>query len=501
MSGATALINQETEFDESIFNVDYEGLTNYTDAIATHTKEGRRVIWAPQKGPQTIFLECPVYEVFFGGAAGGSKTDSLLMDYLKDVGKWGRAWKGILFRRIYSQLEELTSRSMELYPQIIQGAVFKDQKKTWVFPGGETLKFRALDRFADCNNYWGHAYTWIGWDELTHWKTDAEYEFMKVRCRSTIKNIPKRIRATANPGFVGHQWVKSYFVDNGAYVVVTNKEGLQRVFIPSTLADNPILDNSDPDYRKRIEAMKDRALRRALLYGDWDVVVGAALGGTFLRKEHVIAPLVPPANWYTTRVMDWGSSRPFSIQFWTESNGEQLPDGRIFPHGANILFHEIYGVTTDNRGIVTPNVGVKWNAGKIAGKIKEFEERLKNKTGCLVAPGSADLDIFTTQDDHCIYDGFLASGVEWNKASKGPGSLATGLELIREALDPEHEDKPMAYVCNNCIHWLRTVPTLVRDPNNWEIVQKGQEDHAYDATRYFFLAPKAYVPSGQQNWK
>ena len=489
---------RQESVDADLCDIDYSSLTDYSAAIASYANEGYKVVWAPQRGPQKIFLECPVYEVFFGGAAGGTKSESLLMDYMKDVGKWGKAWKGVLFRKTYPQLEELIGRSMELFPAIIPNAKFRGQKNTWIFPGGETLKFRALDRFADCTNFWGHAYTWEGFDELTHWKTDNEYEFMKIRCRSTNKEVPRRIRATANPGFVGHQWVKAYFVDNGAYIVVTNNEGLQRTFIPSTLKDNPILDQNDPEYRKRIEAMKDKALRSALLYGDWDVVVGAALGGTFVRERHVIAPLAPPSNWFVTRVLDWGSSRPFSVQFWAESNGEQLPDGRIFPLGANILFHEIYGVETDKRGIVTPNVGVKWSARKIGGKIKEFETRLKERTGCQVMPGVADLDIFTRQDDHCIYDGFREAEVYWNKASKGPGSLKTGLELIQEALDPEREDRPMMYVCNNCIHWLRTVPTLVRDPL---IVQAGQEDHSYDGTRYFLLAPKPFVSSGQQNWK
>jgi hypothetical protein len=494
---------QHEPFDDGALcgGVDYEDFTDYASAIAAYARDGRKVVWAPQKGPQKIFLECPIYEVFYGGAAGGAKSESLLMDFIRDVDKWGAAWKGILFRKTYPQLEELICRSLEIFPSIVPGAKFREQKKTWLFPKGETLKFRALDRFADCTNFQGHSYTWEGWDELTHWKADAEYEFMKIRCRSTNKKVPRRIRATGNPGFVGHQWVKAYFVDNGAYTVIANAEGLQRTFIPSTLDDNPILDKNDPDYRKRIEAIKDDALRKALLYGDWDVVVGAALGSVFFRRKHVIAPLFPPSNWFTNRVLDWGSSRPFSIQYWTESNGEQLPDGRIFPQGAKILFHEIYGVMVDNRGIVMPNVGVQWSARKIAGKMNDFEKRLRNRTGCQVTQGPADLDIFTRQDDHCIYDNFLAEGVQWDKASKGKGSLATGLELIREALDPEHEDRPMMYVCNNCIHWLRTVPTLVRDPLNWEVVQAGQEDHSYDGTRYFFLAPKPFVPSGQQHWK
>jgi hypothetical protein len=34
--------------------------------------------WEPQPGPQTALLACPVFEVFFGGARGGGKTDGML---------------------------------------------------------------------------------------------------------------------------------------------------------------------------------------------------------------------------------------------------------------------------------------------------------------------------------------------------------------------------------------------------------------------------------------
>ena len=96
---------------------------------------------------------------------------------------------------------------------------------------------------------------------------------------------------------------------------------------------------------------------------------------------------------------------------------------------------------------------------------------------------------------------FFDEGIEWDKAQKGPGSRIQGWQLLRERLYPEHSDYPMFYVTSNCINWLRTVPTLVRDERNWEDIAPDQEDHAADATRYRIMAPEPYVPSGQTHWK
>ena len=45
------------------------------------TGKANTLIWAPQPGPQKALIDCPLAEVFYGGARGGGKTDGLL-------GKW-----------------------------------------------------------------------------------------------------------------------------------------------------------------------------------------------------------------------------------------------------------------------------------------------------------------------------------------------------------------------------------------------------------------------------
>src|SRR5262245_54709686 len=111
--------------------------------------------WAPQPGPQTEAITadwCP--ELFYGGAAGGGKSDFLLGDFLQDVPTYGPYWIGILFRRTYNELEELIRRSREIYPAT--GASWHEQAKTWSWPNGASLRMRYLEREADATRYQGH---------------------------------------------------------------------------------------------------------------------------------------------------------------------------------------------------------------------------------------------------------------------------------------------------------------------------------------------------------
>ena len=169
------------------------------------------ILWKPQP-KQALALSCPAIELFFGGAAGGGKSDFLLADFLQGAAKYGEDWKGILFRRTTKQLEELQARARQLFKPI--GAVYKESKAVWIFPNGATLKMRYLESDKDVENYQGHQYTWVGMDELGNYPTEYCWTFMLSRLRSArSKHIPCVIRGTANPGGVGHSWIKHRFMD------------------------------------------------------------------------------------------------------------------------------------------------------------------------------------------------------------------------------------------------------------------------------------------------
>ena len=101
------------------------------------------ILWEPTK-KQALALSCPAFELFYGGAAGGGKSDFLLMDFVSGCNKYGKAWRGIFFRRTYAELDEIILRAKELY--IPLGAKYNKTDKTFMFPTGSFLRLRYMDR-------------------------------------------------------------------------------------------------------------------------------------------------------------------------------------------------------------------------------------------------------------------------------------------------------------------------------------------------------------------
>jgi len=95
-------------------------------------------IWKPHPGPQTKFHKSSAYEVFYGGALGGGKSDSLLVEALRQIDK--PKYRALLLRRTFPELEmSLIRRSHELYPSL--GGDYNSTKHTWTFPSGAIIQF------------------------------------------------------------------------------------------------------------------------------------------------------------------------------------------------------------------------------------------------------------------------------------------------------------------------------------------------------------------------
>ena len=174
-------------------------------------------IWEAQRR-QAQALTCPVDELLFGGARGGGKSDWLLMDFAQDV-PLGTSWRGILFRKSYPELEDLIARSEELYPRIFPGARWNRGRHAWTFPTGALLRLRFAETVRDVAKYQGHAYPWVGFDELPNWPDDSVYQaaFGFNRPFGDAERVRCRIRATGNPGGPGTLWVKDRFVFAGPW--------------------------------------------------------------------------------------------------------------------------------------------------------------------------------------------------------------------------------------------------------------------------------------------
>ena len=261
-----------------------------------------KVIFHPNEGPQTEFLAADEKDVLYGGAAGGGKSYAMIVDPLRYAHR--PAHRALILRRSMPELREMIDKSRELYPQAFPGAKFREVEKLWNFPSGAKVEFGFLERDADVYRYQGQAYSWIGFDEITHLPTEFSWNYLASRLRTTDPEIKTYLRCTANPGGVGSHWVKNRYIQpNDSNKSFLGNDGLTRKFIPAKLADNPYLAR-DGIYEQMLKSLPP-IQRRQLLEGNWDVAEGAAFV-EFDPTVHVIPPFVLPVHWERLKGIDYG---------------------------------------------------------------------------------------------------------------------------------------------------------------------------------------------------
>ena len=221
---------------------------------------------------QVKFLIYPSEELFYGGQAGGGKSDCLLMSALQYVedkhipeGENKLNYNALIIRRTLEDLDmpnAIMDRAKQwLLPlEDTLGVVWKEKKKRFVFPSGATLTFRYLSHNNHLNSYQGAELQFIGFDELTQFP-ENQYLYLHSRLRKTEDNpIPLRIRGASNPGGIGHDWVKKRFIDSNSPCY----------YVPSSFKDNPFLNHKE--YGERLDNL-DEITRQQLKYGNWDAII------------------------------------------------------------------------------------------------------------------------------------------------------------------------------------------------------------------------------------
>jgi hypothetical protein len=444
----------------------------------------QKIIWEPQQGPQTALLECPVFEVFYGGARGGGKTESSIGDWLQHSAMYGENAIGIFFRRKLTQLAEVIARTKQLFPKL--GATYNEQQKTWTMANGARLKFAYLERDSDAEEYQGHSYTRVYVEEVTNFPSPAPIDKLRATLRSGA-GVPVGMRLTGNPGGAGHNWVKARYITPNpkGYQIITEEMeievdgvkqivSLDRVFIPSKIADNVLLMRNDPTYILRLRQSGSEALVKAWLEGNWDIIDGAFFDewdeSLHVLDTRLFLPLITP-QMLRYRAFDWGSAKPFSVGWYTLLDRDIEFQDKILPKGALVKYREWYGACG-------PNKGLKMTADLVA---KGIVEREKNER---VRYGVADPSIFIRDGGPSIGETMAIHRCSWRRADN---KRHAGAEQLRQRL-VGYDGMPMLYFLDCCEDSIRTIPTLQHDEKDPEDVDTEAEDHAYDETRYAVMA-------------
>jgi phage terminase large subunit-like protein len=230
-------------------------------------------------------------EVFFGGAAGGGKSDCLLRAALQYVHI--PKYSALILRTSTTDLR----LSGGLIPKSLQWltgkAHWNGNDSKWTFPSGATLQFGYLSNAQDKFRYRSSEFQYIGFDELTDF-LEEDYTFMFSRVRQTVDiNVPERIRSASNPGGKGHEWVRNRFVPKQMtddmvndcmkeyYVIPSGIEGEEdRISVPSKIKDNPAIDPKK--YVKNLMHLSP-VMRERMMNGDWTIMPMGLIKPEWLR--------------------------------------------------------------------------------------------------------------------------------------------------------------------------------------------------------------------------
>lgn len=446
---------------------------------------------------QAIALDTAANEVLYGGAAGGGKSHLIRVAAII----WSAAIPGLqvyLFRRIR---DDLIKNHMEgpkgfrsmLAPWVLCGFVkiVDDEIRFW---NGSRIYLCHCKDAKDVYKYQGAEIHVLLIDELTHF-TEEMYRFLRNRLRMVglSDKVPAkwqgrfpRILAGANPGNIGHLFVKRTFVDGfdsyEAKRMPESEGGMLRQFIPALLEDNPSMATDDPLYEGRLAGLGSEALVRAMRYGDWDVIEGAFFDN-WDAARHVWRPFEIPKHWMRFRSMDWGSASPFSVGWWAVVSDTFKAENRegktvTLPRGCLVRYREWYGASK-------PNTGLKMKNEAIGQGIKE-RELLDGKIDYGVMDPACFAEDGGPSIEEQIYAG-MKGATRFRPADNTriaqKGAIG-GWSAMRSRLDGDGDGNPMIGCFSTCHDSIRTIPALVHDDKRPEDLNTEGEDHAADDWRY-----------------
>lgn len=234
--------------------------------------------WKPNDGPQTDVLTRTEFEIGYGGARGGGKTEAGLAWLLYDSSH--PKYRALVIRKHSKDLDDWLDRAVEFYSSL---GVERKGRDLYFSTGGVIRTGHLKDDNA-YGRYQGHEYCRILIEELTQIASESNYLKLLASCRSTIPELIPQVFTSFNPDGPGFFWVRKRFnivgIPNKPIETTDPMTGLKRVFIPSKLSDNPFLSHND-SYRAMLNGLPD-GLREAWKDGSWNDPV---IEGAYYTKE------------------------------------------------------------------------------------------------------------------------------------------------------------------------------------------------------------------------
>lgn len=409
------------------------------------------------------------FEILYGGARGGGKTDAGLV-WLTDHVDNPR-YRALVIRKNADDLSDWVDRAVRFYKPL--GANITYRPAVIKFPSGATIHTGHLKDDQAYTKYQGQEYQRILIEELTQIPDEKRYLQLLGSCRSTIPEIRPQVFCTTNPGGLGHIWVRTRFVDPNTpnIAFIGEDTGRSRIYIPATVDDNPTLVDNDPGYVQFLEGLKskDVELWKAWRLGDWSTFAGQFFK-EWRTSLHIIPAFNPTPGDFIVGGMDWGYTNPFSLHL---SVIEKLIFGDKTEFYRARTFFEIYGTEK------TPQA---WSED-IVEELSYFKLTLRD-----ISWIRADPAMFNKKSDgsKSIRDQFIDADEDWRIMKPANNDRLGGWSIMHNWLSIAPDGLPYWQVGNNCVDLIRTLPGLVHDETKVEDVDTDGEDHAADDERYQF---------------
>ena len=417
---------------------------------------------------QTIFHQSPAFERFYGGAAGGGKSAAIVAEAVTVCLEYP-GHHAYLFRRTHGDTKRTFKKEIDKQCKgyIEAGQLkWREQDKLFQFSNGSIIFLCYYNHESDFDRYQGVEMHFLGIDELTQ-LYESWYDNLIGRVRSDDASRPLAVVAAANPGGVGHGWVKTRFIDaaepeklirdvrqyihkdGGVENVVTT-----RMFIPATLEDHPS-EAFKQSYKRSLLTMADEKKKEAYLYGNWDLFAGQAFS-EWRPHLHVITPFVIPEHWPKWMSYDYGRGT-FAGAVWLTRD----------PQTQRIYVYREYYVS---------GKGPKLQAREMR-QLEQSNEQLPVR----LADPSIWKHIADADSGKTVAQRFTDEGINFQPANN---DRLQGVTAVHEELQIADDGLPALQIFSNCIHLIRTLPALVVDTKRPEDVDTTGEDHLYDALRY-----------------